>query len=168
MPGVILFKAHQPYLVYQDTEPIVISSEDIEVVIGSDEDEPEVRTSSDIEELPLVDQFGAFKGKTFDFSVKLINPDKMSDFQTIQIGKATTFSSLADLKAFISQHVSQLPNMLSDIESVECGYLEPGHGAKGKKVWIYKDDDVVRNSPWQKEYPLMVLHTRAKSQCGCI
>ena len=117
----------------------MISSEDIEVIIGSDEDEPEL---SETEELSLANRFSAFKGKKFDFSLKLVNPDKMSEFQTVQIGKAGVISSVTSLKAFISQKVSQLPNISVNIESVEYGYIGPGHGARGKKVWIYNDDDV--------------------------
>lgn len=120
----------------------MISSEDIEVVIGSDEDEPEAQASSETEELSLADRFGAFKGKTFDFSLKLVNPDKMSEFQTVQMGKAGVISSVTNLKAFISQKVSQLPNISINIESVEYGYLGPGHGARGKKMWIYNNDDI--------------------------
>ena len=69
------------------------------------------------------------RGKTFDFSLKLINPDKMSEFQTEQIGKASPFLSLTNLKGFITQKVTQLPNMSSkfDIDSVEYGYIGPGH-----------------------------------------
>ena len=52
-------------------------SEDVEVVIGSDEDELEAQASSETEELSLLDRFVAFKGKTFDFSLKLINPNKI-------------------------------------------------------------------------------------------
>ena len=55
----------------------MISSEDIEVIIRSDEDEPEL---SETEELSLANCFSAFKGKMFDFSLKLVNPDKMSEF----------------------------------------------------------------------------------------
>ena len=116
-------------LVPQDTEPIVISSEDIEVVIRSDEDEPEL---SETEELSLANHFSAFKGKTFDFSLKLVNPDKMSKFQTVQMGKGGVNTSVTSLKAFISQCL--LPNSLVvNIESVEYGYLGPGHGARAKR-----------------------------------
>ena len=51
------------YLVPQDTKTIVISSEEIEAVIVSDEDEPETQASSETEE----DRFSAFKGKTLIF-----------------------------------------------------------------------------------------------------
>ena len=68
----------------------------------------------------------------------------MSEFKTIPIGKERTFVSVDSLKTFISEKVPTTPDMptSSDIKSVEFGYLEPGHGAKGKKVWIFKDEDV--------------------------
>ena len=120
----------------------MISSEDTEVVIGPDDDEAEAQASSEREDLSLADRFGAFKGKTFDFSLKLVNPDKMSEFQTVQMGKAGVLSSVANLKAFMVQKMTQLPNALINIESVEYGYIGPGHGARGKKMWIYNDDDI--------------------------
>ena len=49
-------------------------------------------------------------------------------------------ASSHNLKAFTSQKVSQLPNI--NIESVKYGYLGPGHGARGKRMWIYNDDDI--------------------------
>ena len=66
----------------------MISSEDIEVVIGSDEDEPEAQASSETEELLLADRFSAFKGKTFDFSLKLVNPDKTERIPNSSDGKS--------------------------------------------------------------------------------
>ena len=66
----------------------------------------------------------------------------MSEFQTVQMGKAGVLSSVANLKAFMVQKMTQLPNALINIESVEYGYIGPGHGARGKKMWIYYDDDI--------------------------
>ena len=115
----------------------MISNEEVEAVFVSD-DELEAQASSETEE----DRFSSFKGKTFDFSLKLINPDKMSEFQIVQMGKAGVISSVDNLKAFMLQKVSQLPNISTDLESVEYGYIGPGHGARGKKMWIYKDEDI--------------------------
>ena len=66
----------------------------------------------------------------------------MSEFQTVQMGKAGVLSSVANLKAFMVPKMSQLPNASINIESVEYGYIGPGHGARGKKMWIYNDDDI--------------------------
>ena len=52
-----------------DTETIVMSSKDTEVVIGPDKDKAEGQLSSETEELLLADHFGAFKRKTFDSSL---------------------------------------------------------------------------------------------------
>ena len=89
----------------------MISSEDTEVVIGSDDDEAEAQASSESEDLSLADRFGAFKGKTFDFSLKLVNPDRMSEFQTVQMGKAGVLSSVANLKAFMGQKCLSCPTL---------------------------------------------------------
>ena len=29
-----------------------------------------------------------------------------------------------------------------DVHKVEMGYVEPGHGMKGRKVWLLSDSDV--------------------------
>ena len=123
---VILFKAHLSCLSctsgYWNNCDI---KEDTEVVIGPDDDEAEAQTSSESEDLSLADPSGAFKGKTFDFSLKLDNPAKTSEFQTVQIGKAgigiIILSSVANLKAYMVQKMSQLPNASTKIESVEYG-----------------------------------------------
>ena len=54
----------------------------------------------------------------------------MNDFKT---RKAGTFSSVDKLMA---EKLSKSPGIptASEILSCEFGYLEPGHGAKGKKV----------------------------------
>lgn len=31
---------------------------------------------------------------------------------------------------------------MPDLKNVEMGYVEPGHGMKGRKIWIHSDEDV--------------------------
>ena len=102
-----------------DTETIVMSSKDTEVVIGPDKDKAEGQLSSKTEELLLADHFGAFKGKNIWFFLILLNHDKMSELQTVQMRKAGILSFVSNLKAFLVQKLSQLPIVSETIESVE-------------------------------------------------
>ena len=65
----------------------------------------------------------------------------MSEYGIIRIGKWKRLASLSDFRKFL---VTKVP---ADIESpnfelVNVGYIEPGHGLKGKKQWLNTDDDV--------------------------
>ena len=44
--------------------------------------------------------------------------------------------------AFLSVNVPELNGEKPDFIVVDIGYIEPGHGMKVKKQWIYTDEDV--------------------------
>ena len=52
--------------------------------------------------------------------------------------------TLNDLRAFLSAEVSaiQVSGEKPDFEVVDLGYIEPGHGMKGRKQWLNTDSDV--------------------------
>lgn len=65
----------------------------------------------------------------------------MSEYRNIEIQSTGHCKSVNELKEFISKnHPSgvDVPNL----KEVEMGYIEPGHGGKGRKVWICDDKDV--------------------------
>ena len=67
----------------------------------------------------------------------------MSEYRNVEIQGKTHFGSINELKEFVStNHPSgvEIPNLVK----VEMGYFEPGHGGKGRKVWMYDDGDVQR------------------------
>lgn len=48
------------------------------------------------------------------------------------------------LRQFISKSLPSIPDFEKpDVQNVELGYVEPGHGMKGKKVWLLMDGDVI-------------------------
>ena len=49
-------------------------------------------------------------------------------------------------KLILSSFPSDVPQQLAD--KLEFGYVEPGHGLKGKKEWIVDDNDV--QEFWEK------------------
>ena len=52
-----------------------------------------------------------------------------------------------------------------DLQSVEMGYIEPGHGMKGKKVWLFRDGDVVKMYERYQGNPFMVLYFCSERFC---
>jgi len=51
------------------------------------------------------------------------------------------FESVTALKCRLKQNFSDI---LGDVEEdeIETGFIEPGHGVKGKQHWIVEDDDL--------------------------
>ena len=64
----------------------------------------------------------------------------MKDFHTIDLGTSGVYMSMKSLQQFISRNIPEAVQV--DLQNVEMGYVEPGHGMKGKKVWLYTDGDL--------------------------
>lgn len=77
--------------------------------------------------------------KPYQYSLKLINPSRKSDYKTVNILDCPRecLATVTELREFMSSACD-----VEDIAKVDIGYVEPGHGSKGKKVWICSDDDV--------------------------
>ena len=68
----------------------------------------------------------------------------MKEFHTVDLGTGKSFKSMKSLRRFISNNLPNIPDVEKpDICSVEIGYVEPGHGMKGKKVWLFTDGDLL-------------------------
>ena len=78
----------------------------------------------------------------FEYSIKIINPDRMSEFKNVRVSKWKQCETLEDLRLFLTEKVPSVSSEPPDFSSVDLGYLEPGHGMKGKKQWFNNDDDV--------------------------
>ena len=52
-----------------------------------------------------------------------------------------SFKSMDELRDFMAKNIPSTCNV-EDIGAVEMGYIEPGHGSKGKKVWLCNDSDL--------------------------
>ena len=78
----------------------------------------------------------------YAYALKMINPSRLSDFKTVNIRGTKYCETLEELQEFVG---SNLPTSITDppdFSSVEMGYLESGHGTKGRKVWLCDDDDL--------------------------
>ena len=57
----------------------------------------------------------------------------------MKIGKLC--KDIKDLKEIILDNFPET-ELLPDDQDMEFGYIEPGHGLRGKKEWLSMDDDV--------------------------
>jgi len=77
------------------------------------------------------------------YSLKVLHREKKSDYSVQKWGDAqcVRFESVTVLKCRLKQNFSDI---LGDVEEdeIETGFIEPGHGVKGKQHWIVEDDDL--------------------------
>ena len=77
------------------------------------------------------------------YSVKIVNPSRMKEFHTVDLGMGKICQSIQSLRQFIKNNLLDIPGIdKPDIQNVEIGYVEPGHGMKGKKIWLFNNEDV--------------------------
>ena len=69
----------------------------------------------------------------------------MSQFKTVRVCKWKRLQHLSDLRMFLSLKMPSIDvnGEKPDFAIVDIGYIEPGHGSKGKKQWLNTDDDVL-------------------------
>ena len=83
----------------------------------------------------------------FEYSLKIVNPSKMSSFTNLRVCVWKQCESLADLRRFLDENVS-IPSTPTvditkpDLQHVQIGYIEPGDGLKGRKLWLHTDNDL--------------------------
>lgn len=77
----------------------------------------------------------------FSYILKMINPSRMSEYKNVDIQGRGHSKSLSELKEFVTRN---LPSTIDkpNLQEVEMGFIEPGHGGKGRKVWLLDDNDV--------------------------
>ena len=77
------------------------------------------------------------------YSLKVVHREKKSDYSVRKWRDAQSvrFESVNALKYRLKQNFSDI---LGDVkeDEIEMGFIEPGHGAKGKQHWIVDDDDL--------------------------
>ena len=78
----------------------------------------------------------------FEYSLKVINPTKMSDFKTFSIHGRRQCKSFSDLKDLMEKSIPSDAVGMPNLHDVEIGYIEPGRGVKGRKIWLRTDADV--------------------------
>lgn len=84
---------------------------------------------------PFQGQAGA-KELSFSYSIKII-PKKKADFSIQKLREITgVYKSVEDLKKDVSSACN------GEISLESFGYIEPGHGNRGKQQWLSSTDDL--------------------------
>ena len=125
--------------------------------------------SSDEEQEELSDVETDDQTTEFSYTLKLVDPKCKADFQTIKLGKAKIFKSLSSLQQFIYKIISTNPKFQApDLKNVEMGYIECGHGLKGRKIWIHVDGDVKMMYDYHQKSKSILLwcYTEADTQAS--
>ena len=68
-------------------------------------------------------------------TVKLINRSRKKEYRIVKLG-TTPFDSLESIKAELKQQGHNIGDGV--------GYIEPGHGLKGRQKWLLDDEDVTK------------------------
>ena len=78
---------------------------------------------------------------TYSLRVMIINPNKKKEYVMVKAEKTTTEVIGVDemKKLILASFPADIPQPHAD--KLEFGYIEPGHGLKGKKEWIFDDND---------------------------
>lgn len=68
----------------------------------------------------------------------------MSEFKNVRVGNWKSLKSLSELRSFLVAKVPsvEIDGKVPDFETVELGYIEPGHGMKGRKQWLVSNNDI--------------------------
>ena len=101
--------------------------------------------------------------------IMIINPSMKKDYIMVKASKCTSEEIDFDMmkKLILRSFPPDIPPPKAD--KLEFGYVEPGHGLKGKKEWIFDDDDVKEfltkfNSKKKKEFTLW-CYSQGRSHC---
>ena len=89
--------------------------------------------------MTIIDETSTNKFSQVVYSIKMVNQKRMSDFK---ISGTKHCESLDELKMFLSDNIPGPEEDKPDFSKVDLGYFEPGHGTKGKKVWLCTDGDL--------------------------
>ena len=92
----------------------------------------------------------------------------------VRVGVWTQYESLEILRKFLDDKVS-IPSASVDIskpnfQHVEIGYIIPGHGLKGKKIWLLTDTDLremYEMLQGKKSIQLWAYTHATKQRCFC-
>lgn len=72
------------------------------------------------------------------YSVKVVNPKNKSDFVVNKLSYKGCFSGIEQLKEVL---LSAFQDDF-DSETTQVGYIQPGHGTRGRQLWIASDGDI--------------------------
>jgi len=70
----------------------------------------------------------------------MINPLRMSEYKNVDLQtKGKKYDSISCLRDYISANV---PSGMEIPVKADMGYIEPGHGGKGRKIWLHDDSEL--------------------------
>ena len=72
------------------------------------------------------------------YSIKLINPERKSEYSVEKWRTRTVFKTVSHLTTKLRERYAEL----EPCKELRVGYMDPGHGWKGKQRWITCDDDL--------------------------
>ena len=67
-----------------------------------------------------------------NYTIKVINVNHKSQYTIQKFRSSNRFSSVHSLQDYITKQIQE--------EAIDIGFIEPGHGMKGKQTWILEDD----------------------------
>ena len=148
---------------------ITIGDSGSDTFSSDEEDRDRNDAQSDEDEFETIDsEEDSQQAPELMYTIKLVNPTCKKDFCSVELGKGRVYKSLVSLQGLISKKLSKHPKFkLPDLKSVEMGYVEPGHGMKGRKIWIHTDDDVkmMYEKYGKKKTILLWCYTEASPVC---
>lgn len=80
----------------------------------------------------------AVQASAFRYSVKIINSKKKSDYMVLGVGFRGRFADPEAIKAKL--HEAHPEKITSNTK--EVGYIQSGHGCRGKQRWIVSEEDI--------------------------
>ena len=72
--------------------------------------------------------------KPYSYSVKVANRARKSEYTVEKLMFSSKFSSIEELRSVLKSDLQFLPS--------EFGFVEPGHGLRGKQRWIHAATDI--------------------------
>lgn len=77
-----------------------------------------------------------------EYSVKIINPEKLSDYKSVRLCKWKCCEDLKELRLLLRDKVPPAVSHPINFEKNDLGYIDPGHGLKGRKHWLSSNEDL--------------------------
>ena len=88
----------------------------------------------------------------YDYSVKVCNPKKKSQFEVLLLKTKAKFESVDDLKKqILADHKEKVCDPID-----QFGYIEPGHGLRGKLRFLVSNEDLQHMYSVHKRKPYEV------------
>ena len=73
----------------------------------------------------------------FSYSVKVINPTRKSEYVVQKLRINIMFKSVDEVRSEVAANVQGVPSIIDQV-----GFVEPGHGAKGRQRWLSVPEDL--------------------------